>query len=62
MKMQKKMSPAAVEDQWKVDLTNKGRTVSHENLEGDRLSACLLEVVKDVPHKGKTIVTHITPD
>lgn len=32
MKMQKKMRPAAVEDQPKVSLTNSGRTVSHEIL------------------------------
>lgn len=32
MKMQKKMRPAAVEDQPKVSLTKRGRTVSHEIL------------------------------
>lgn len=32
MKTQKKMRPAAVEFQWKVALTKRGRTVSQENL------------------------------
>lgn len=35
MKTQKKRRPAEVESQWKVDLTNSGSTVSHENLDND---------------------------